>query len=317
MSEVESTQDQKPSKLWVADAILLLTATVWGINILVFKYVDRGNDLFAFNAIRLLLALSTLTGLTIAELLIWPSCRPKSGVPWFRVLFFSGLNGLLYLLLFVNAVPMTKAGNIALILASLPMWTALLSLIFFRERLPWITWAGLVITFLGTIIVTIGEANLSSNYFVGNMLMLIATICWAGATVVSRPIMKSLTPLQLASISSWLTTPIHVLIAIKGLPATVDKLSTPSFFWAVIYSGIFSTGIAYASWNVGVRMVGASHAAVFQNVVTLVAVLGGWMALGEKMMLAQIFGGILTIAGLFLMRRGRPAVEANPEPESK
>ncbi len=318
MSDIEAeTPETKRSNVWAADGILLLTAAVWGINILVFKYVDRGNDLFSFNALRLVLALTTLTGLSIAELLIWPSTKPKSGVPWLRVYFFSLLNGLLYLLIFVNAVPMTTAGNIALILASLPMWTALISLVLLKERLPLVTWVGLVVTFMGTIIVTTGEVSLSSHYFVGNMLMLVATICWAGATVVSKPIMTSLTPLQLATISSWLTVPIHVLIAWKGIPAAMEKLSTPSFFWAVVYSGVCSTGIAYATWNAGVRMVGASHAAVFQNVVTLVAVLGGWLALGEQLMTAQILGGVLTVAGLFLMRRGRPSHNAEQVAETK
>ena len=117
--------------------------------------------------------------------------------------------------------------------------------------------------------------------------------------------MTALTPLQLAMISSWLTVPIHVLIAMKGLPQAFERLSSPPYLFAVIYSGVFSTGIAYATWNAGVRMVGASHASVFQNVVTLVAVIGGWLALGEQMVMAQILGGLLTIAGLFLMRRGR------------
>ncbi len=300
--------DKPQPKLWVADSVLLLTAVVWGINILVFKHVDSGNDLFSFNALRLILALTTLTVLSGIEVLFWPETRPKAPIPWSRVFLFSLLNGLLYLLLFVNAVPMTTAGNVALILASLPMWTALLSFGIFRERLPQITWVGLVITFLGTVIVTTQssrEVNLSSEYFVGNMLMLLATIFWASATVVSRTIMTSLTPLQLAMISSWLTVPIHVLIAMNGLPQAVERLSSPAYLFAVIYSGVFSTGIAYATWNAGVRMVGASHASVFQNVVTLVAVIGGWLALGEQMVMAQILGGLLTIAGLFLMRRGR------------
>ena len=74
---------------------------------------------------------------------------------------------------------------------------------------------------------------------------------------------------------------------------------------AIIYSGIFSTGVAYATWHAGVRAVGGSHASVYQNVVTLVAVIGGWLVLKEQPMSAQIFGGLLTIVGLFLMRRGR------------
>jgi drug/metabolite transporter (DMT)-like permease len=39
--------------------------------------------------------------------------------------------------------------------------------------------------------------------------------------------------------------------------------------------------------------------------VTLVAVIGGWIVLKEQPLLAQVLGGILMIAGLLLMRRGR------------
>lgn len=296
-------------RVWLADGVLLLTATVWGINILVFKAVDPGQDLFTFNALRLVLALSTLVVLALAELYFLPKARPQHPIPWMQVIAFSLLNGLLYLLIFVKAVPMTTAGNIALILASLPMWTALMSKFAFHERLPTITWFGLGITFVGTVIVTTQSSravDLGSQYLTGNLLMLVATIAWAGATVASRPIMKSLTPLQLASISSCLTVPIHLLIAAGGLSRGIEALqNSRSYLLAVIYSGVFSTGIAYATWNAGVRMVGASHASVFQNVVTLVAVIGGWLALNEPMLPAQIVGGLLTVAGLFLMRRGR------------
>jgi drug/metabolite transporter (DMT)-like permease len=294
---------------WAADGVLLLTATVWGINILVFKFAASDGDAFGFNALRLVLALVTLVGLAIAEAMIWPAVRLKSPIPWANILLFSFLNGLIYLLLFVKAVPLTTAGNIALILASLPMWTALLSKYFFKEVLPQVTWIGLLITFVGTVIViTQGSrhVDLGYEYQLGNLLILLATMSWACATVVSRPIMSSITPLQLAAISSLLTAPIHVLIAYKSIPAAWALATQNSTYTiALVYSGVLSTGVAYATWNAGVRLVGASHASVFQNVVTLVAVIGGWAALGEQLVLSQILGGLLTIAGLLLMRGGR------------
>jgi drug/metabolite transporter (DMT)-like permease len=305
----ETTSTKLPAhKMWLADGLLFLTATVWGINLLVFKHASESVDTFGFNAIRLILALATLCVLSTAELIIWPNTKPKGKIPWGQVLVFSLLNGLLYLLLFAYAVSKTVAGNIALIMASLPMWTALLSKFFYHERLPRITWIGIAVTFAGTVIVTTQssrEVSLSSEYFVGNLLMLVATMAWASATVASRTLMMTFTPLQLATISSALTTPIHVLIAISAIPLVWQQTAQPAVLAAIIYSGVLSTGVAYATWNAGVRMVGASHASVFQNVVTLVAVTGGWLALGEEIVVAQIVGGILTIMGLFLMRRGR------------
>jgi drug/metabolite transporter (DMT)-like permease len=222
---------------------------------------------------------------------------------------FCFLSGFLYLVIFVKGIELTTAGNTALILASMPMWTAILSFFVLSERLPPITWGGLLITLVGTVIVTTqssGEVSLSSKYFVGNLCMLGAAMAWACGTVVSRPILLTMSPLRLAFLSSLLTTPLHVWLVIDQMPAAWPTAMQTHNMLAIIYSGVFSTGVAYATWHAGVRAVGGSHASVYQNVVTLVAVVGGWVFLKEQPMVAQLFGGVLMIAGLLMMRRGRP-----------
>ena len=295
----------------MADGLLLLTALLWGSNMLVFKGTIVHMDAYAFNALRLVFATGTLVGMAVLESLFWPQCRTmRRGVPWGQVLMFCLLNGVLYMLLFVKGISMTTAGNVALIFASLPMWAAILSMIFLAERLPTITWMGLFLTLLGTVVVVTtqsgGAISWSSEYLVGNTYTLLATLAWAGATVVSRNILMILTPLQLAAINALLTTPIHLILATSELPEAIRVAAAdPLYLTAIVFSGVCSTGIAYATWNAGVRRVGASYASVYQNVVTLVAVVGGWIFLMEEMLMAQIAGGCLTIAGLLLMRKGR------------
>jgi drug/metabolite transporter (DMT)-like permease len=304
-----------PLPRWFADGILLLTAVLWGANILVFKSTIQGFDPWVFNAYRLILATLALGVLALLETLFWPvkndPAKPTIArpIPWLRVLLFCFLSGFFYLVIFVKGIELTTAGNTALILASMPMWTAILSFFVLSERLPRITWGGLLITLVGTVIVTTqssGEVSLSSKYFVGNLCMLAASMAWACGTVVSRPILLTMSPLRLAFLSSLLTTPLHVWLVIDQMPAAWPTAMQTNNLIAIIYSGVFSTGVAYATWHAGVRAVGGSHAAVYQNVVTLVAVVGGWVFLKEEPMVAQLFGGVLMIAGLLMMRRGRP-----------
>lgn len=302
---------------WMADFLLIFTSFLWGANILVFKYTIVNTDAYAFNALRLVFATITLVVMAVLEAMFWPQCRTlRTNVPWGRVLLFCLLNGVIYLLLFVKGISLTTAGNVALIFASLPMWAAFLSMAFLAERLPTITWVGLVVTLLGTVVVTVnssGEISWSSAYLVGNLFILAATLAWAGATVMSRGLLMILTPLQLAAINSLLTTPIHLLLCSRRLPEAIQEALQPQYMAAMIFSGVFSTGVAYALWNAGVRRVGASYASVYQNVVTLVAVGGGWLFLAEDLFVSQIAGGILTVLGLILMRRGRAQSE-NSEP---
>ena len=301
-----------PRHHWLADGILLMTAIVWGANILVFKYAIHDIDPYIFNALRLLCSLVTLNVLALGESLLWPRRRAEQHIPWFRVMAFALLNGIVYLLSFVQGIAQTTAGNVALILATMPVWTGLLSYLFLHERLRRITWWGLLITLTGTVIVTVpggGEVSLGRQYFVGNLFILLSALAWAASTVVSRGILRVLTPLQLSAISALMTTPFHLWLVANQLPAAFEQMRDPRLLAAVVFSGAFSTGIAYASWNAGVRLVGASHASVYQNVVTLVAVVGGWLLLSEPVIAAQLLGGGLTIAGLLMMRRGRrPAI---------
>ncbi len=291
---------------WFADGILFATAVMWGTNIIVFKNAISGFDPWIFNALRLVFATLTLGILAWIEAKFWP--REIRSVAWPRILVFAFLTGFVYLVIFVKGIDLTTAGNTALILASLPMWTAALSYLFLQERLPRVTWIGLAVTFAGTVIVTTqgsGKVSLASEYFVGNLIMLLAALTWSTGTVMSRSILESMSPLRLAFISALLTTPFHLLLVAPKIPEILSSSWGPATWLAIIYSGVFSTGVAYATWHTGVRAVGGSHASVYQNVVTLVAVLGGWLFLKEQPMMAQIFGGVLTIVGLFLMRRGR------------
>lgn len=298
----------KSSIHWRSDLILLSTALMWGTNILVFKVTISDFSPWVFNALRLLFATITLGILAAGEAWLVAPMKAHEPVRWWRVSLFAFLSGFAYLVLFVKGIELTTAGNTALILASMPMWTAILSFVFLRERLPRVTWFGLVVTLVGTAIVTTqgsGPVSFSSHYFVGNVCMLVAAMTWSTATVMSRPILRKITPLRLAFISALLTTPIHLWMVSPELPAALPQAMQPATLLAIIYSGVFSTGVAYVTWHVGVRAVGASHASVYQNVVTLVAVVGGWIVLKEQPLLAQVLGGVLMIAGLLLMRRGR------------
>ncbi len=201
------------------------------------------------------------------------------------------------------------AGNTALLLATMPMWTAVISYLFIHERLSRITWIGLGMTFVGAVIVTTQKGNIdfSSQFFVGNLLMLSAAMTWAAGTVLSRSLLSVVSPLKLAFWSSLLTTPVHLLLAFSRGTAAWEPVLEPKIFGAVLYSGVLSTGLAYASWHVGVRQLGGSHASVYQNIVTLVAVGGSWIFLHEQPQWVQLLGGVCMLLGMYWMRRGRHA----------
>ncbi|MEZ6058876.1 MAG: DMT family transporter [Planctomycetaceae bacterium] len=300
----ESAQESAVGSFW-PDVSLLGVVLIWGINIPVFKLGLDRMDWYSLNAIRLAVSVVVLNLLAWHErgaiLPSWP------GVSYAAMLRYSVLASGIYQLTFLLGIARAASGNVALIIATVPMWTALMARIFLNERLARVAWAGLVIAFVGTLVVTIQNGGFSSDErsLYGNVFMLCAALSWAGGTVASRPVLKQLSPLQLSAFASLTMLPFHVAIAAPRLGDSVAKLNLPEVWVAIAWSGIFSTGFALAMWNYGVSHAGAAHAAVFQNLVPVIAMTSAWLVRGEPVTMRQLVGGTLIIGGLLIMRRGR------------
>jgi drug/metabolite transporter (DMT)-like permease len=249
---------------------------------------------FAFNALRLTLGTAAL-GLVERRERGGASPPP---VPWRGVLPFALLSSLLYQWLFVSGMSRTSAGHTALIIASGPLWTALIARLAGVDRIPRRAWAGLVGAVAGTALVTSvpdagGVATLG-----GNLLVLLAMLAWAIATVQSRPLMERVPPTRLAYLAALVALPGHWLLALPHLAPVVERGLEPWLWGAVAYSGLLSTGVAYVLWNESVRTLGPSRTAAFINLVPVVALVVACLALGERPSAAQLGGGALVIAGV-------------------
>jgi drug/metabolite transporter (DMT)-like permease len=66
---------------------------------------------------------------------------------------------------------------------------------------------------------------------------------------------------------------------------------------AVVYIGIFPSGVAFLSWNEGVRRVGPNRAMVFYNMLPVYGSILGVILLGESLGAQHFIGGGLIVAG--------------------
>lgn len=307
-------------RLWKADLALAVTAFFWGVNVPVMVLGVHAVDPFTFNALRLLLSTIVLGICAYFETTSSTKSHSEHGTDEkgnggksksefkypsiARILLFCFLSGFLYQFTFLLGVSRTSAGNTALLLSSMPMWASLLAFLFLNERLSGRGWIGLAFALFGTLLITIQKSEFS-NSIVGNLLVLAAAWLWATSTVASRPLLNSIPPIRLAFWACATTLPIHLAIAWKPLWEDLGKFSDLKLLTALLYSGICSTGLAYALWNYGVKQIGASHAAIFQNLVPFIALLASWILLGDSATTWQLLGGLLILVGLFTMRSSR------------
>ncbi len=281
-------------------------AFIWGINIPIMKIgLDQMNDAYVFNAIRLVISSLVLAGFAIRERR--RGILPKAGLPRRKVVTYSIIVSGLYQLLFLLGIARTTSGNTALIIATVPMWTALLARVFLAEKLLRLAWTGLVIALVGTVIVALqkGDVSVGPQHLLGNIFVLGAALSWSAGTVYSRPMLQQISPMQLSAAAAVMALPLHLLIAYGGRAAAMPVLQSIDIWLIIIYSGVLSTGLALPMWNFGVRHAGAAHASIIQNLIPLIAIIAAWFSRGETASTAQILGGLLILSGLVIMRIGR------------
>lgn len=299
------------------DASLFGVALIWGINIPIMKTGLDQVDAFVFNGLRLIISAIVLAVFAWVE-------RKRQGTSLGRIqvsqtLIYAIVVAALYQLMFLLGIARTTSGNTALIIATVPMWTALMAQVFIGERLRVIAWCGLVIAMFGTIIVAFqkGDVTAGRQQLVGNLIVLAAALMWSAGTVYSRPLLKTISPLQLSATAALIALPMHVLIAVPRLPESMPALRAGDLWLIILYAGVLSSGLALPMWNYGVRHAGAAHAAIIQNLIPLVAILVGWLARNESATGAQLFGGAMILGGLFVMRlRRKPKIELPVTPSA-
>jgi drug/metabolite transporter (DMT)-like permease len=221
-----------------------------------------------------------------------------------------GLTGIfLYNVCFFSALHHMPAGRSALFVALNPIVTALAAAVIMRERLTGLKWAGIGVAFLGAaIVITRGEPlqalhDMSQSVGVGELFMLTAASCWAAYTLVGRAALKGLTPLA-ATTYAALWGLLFLAIGATTEFGTIDWSGVDWKVWAsVSYLGAFGTVIAFVWWYEGVKAIGASRTAVFNNLVPVFGISLAAMMLGEQVLASMVTGGVLVAAGVTLTNR--------------
>jgi drug/metabolite transporter (DMT)-like permease len=286
-------------RLWVTDLLLLLMATIWGVNFSVVKFGLRFMEPLAFNAVRVTLAAVTLLVIARARGLPLPPRRQLWGLLALGVLGHG-----VYQALFVEGMARTRAGSASLVMAGTPVLIAMLGRLRGVERLHARGYAGIALSIAGIAVVMSGSAAAGAGdaSIVGDALILMASASWAIYTVFLKPYTHHVDGVQVSALTLvGGALPLGVL----SLPAIMrtDWTALPAAAWgSVVYGALFALVIAYLIWYRGIRLIGPTRTSMFSNLQPIIAVLFAWMALGETPTLAQGMGAAAVLTGLLLTR---------------
>lgn len=192
------------------------------------------------------------------------------------------------------------AGSAAMIISSVPIFTAMLATIFLGEKLkPW-GWLSIFISFLGVYLITLGERE-GVKFNPGVFILLLAAIAAAIYFVLQKPYLIRYSALQLVTYMIWAGT-LLLLVFTPGLIEEVTNAPTEATI-ATIYLGIFPSAVAYVTWSYALSRAPASIVASFLYLQPVFAVIIAWIWLNEIPALISIIGGVVTILGVFWVNK--------------
>jgi drug/metabolite transporter (DMT)-like permease len=217
------------------------------------------------------------------------------------------LGVLSYQLLFVFGIQRTTAGNASVLLATIPIFVAMYGGIFRRRKLETPVWVGSLLTFGGITLLTLGSGkSLSANLetLPGNLMLLLAAVCWAGYTVGSSDLMKRYSPVKLTALSMLITAPVMDVLSIPELLSTDWSAITLPAWGGLLFSAVFSIAVAYLFWNIAVQRLGDARSSTYSNMTPIVSLVTAWIVLDERLAALQFLGAAIVLAGVWLARFG-------------
>jgi drug/metabolite transporter (DMT)-like permease len=164
-------------------------------------------------------------------------------------------------------------------------------------------WLGIALGTAGVaLVIATSGIEFSPETLRGDLLTVVAVLCWAAYTVGLRKLPHGVSPLRVTTVTNIAGTPGLVLVALPGL-FRLDWAGVPAMGWAALgYATVFSLVVAYILWNRSVKAVGGTRTAIYMCVTPLVAVAAAWIMLGEEPQPLQAAGAVLIIAGVLLTR---------------
>lgn len=276
---------------------LFALSGVWGISFLMIRIADT-----TFPPIWVALLRCSLGAVLLWVILVVGGKRlpPRSHLHW-----------LLLVALLNNALPFTcyafgeetVPSNIAAVLnAVVPIWTLLMTMVIERRRALLVTIAGVLLAFAGVVLVAMqgeaaGPASASASPLGGILVIVLATLSYAVATVIAKAKLRGLDPIGLATMQLTLASLMLVPFALAGAHPSALHAGP---IGAIAVLGFAGSGIAYLLYYRLLPVISATQLAAVTYIIPIWGVFWGLVA-HEHIGAGTYIGVGVTIAGLVLL----------------
>lgn len=212
------------------------------------------------------------------------------------------LSVLFFTLCYFTAIVLLPMSIAAILLYTSPIWVALLSVIFFHEKMSGRRLLCLGLAFFGCVLVSgLGGGSISLK---GLLLGLGAGLGYGLYSIFGSVAVKKYSTLTVTTYAILIAA-VGSCFVCGGVPLFAAAKTNPGNIPFFVFMALFSNVAPYLCYTVGLRYTSASKAAILATVEPLMATLLGTLILREPIGLPAILGIALILAAIVLLNRGR------------
>ena len=289
-----------------AIALLFITPALWSVNYLVGRIAPGIIGPHMLALLRWSLAGLILLAFAWPELLAKRTSIQKNA--WHYFVFGALGMWICGAWVYIGARS-TGATNIALIYALAPVFIALVSTFWLRERLGLVQWLGIALAFAGLVHVVIKgqwSALAQVRLVAGDLWILAATVSWTLYSIFLKRWPSDFSPIaRLVLIISGgvlLLLPLAAIEALSDLPMTQTIWGWKTFA-LVVAAGVIPGAAAYLAYATLQKTLGAARAGLTLYLGPVYAAVTAFLVLGEPIEWYHGMGALIILPGIYLASR--------------
>ena len=283
---------KKPNtKIYRADALMLVTAIIWGSGFVAQRAGMDHIGPFVFNGIRF-----ALGALVLLPLMKYKGKQPDSDKKRTQSLLWGG--GIAGCVLFIAAtlqqigLVYTTAGKAGFITGLYVIFVALMA--WFGGYKPDAgSWLGAVLACFGLYFLSVTE-NLT--FAPGDLWVLIGAVFWAAHVLILSHIAPKMDGLRLACTQFAVCSFLSLLVAV--IFETNTLLVLKAALIPILYGGFMSVGAGYTLQVIAQKDAPPVHAAIILSLEAVFGAVAGWLVLDEALSLRMFIGCALMLTGI-------------------
>ena len=212
-----------------------------------------------------------------------------------------------------TALKLTLISDVAVLVSTAPLTTALMGAIFYRdERITWMSCLGMVIAFVGSVMLALKDGLVWGDSVLGDLLAMLAALVWAFYSMALKRLNRTYSTL-------FITRKLFFYGVLSALPLLTlqdskvewETLKQPEVWGNLLYLGLICSMAAYFIWGITVKRIGAVRASNYFYLSPIISMIAAAIWFGERTNAIAYIGCVLILAGVIIAEKFKRTPESN------